>query len=839
MEIIIIGLLPLLFLLLAASMLVVSQITGFFQFSHYSARERGNSRIISQFIDQMAMAQVQLASRSKELEDLSRKLRFNNEELARLNTLKTKFLSMVVHDVRTPLSSIKGYSEILDTRGKLGPNEKKYVSYVLKASEQINHLLGDLTDLAVIEAGKMRMEKATFDLASFVGEITPPFGLLASKKGVTFTVSDVPEGVALTADRFRVGRVLTNLMGNALKFTPAGGKIELRVRLMGREAHFLIKDTGPGIHPSERKRIFEKFYQSQFMKDPKARAAGWGLGLAISEEIVRSHSGAIGVDSAGLGKGSTFWVRVPLVPPRLAIPARRVVAALAAGFLALGAGRASAQIIPLEEKAKYEKALESKVDGVLLRILGPNRSKCVVEATVDFTRIERFEAKGGTMTVRSVKNLTYLWSNQQSPSQAGVELLPGVPLPQSPQLSGQDSLPALQSYERQNTYPTEFLKRLGVTVILDRSVTNAQSDELRKIVGDLLEVAPARGDTLNIVHTAFTPIWKTVWYEPETASLLFRYVAISLLGMVALIIVAVSFMKLAGAMSAMARSQSQQITMEMRGGPASGGGGAAGGLLGAEGLDIQGARPRQGEDAAPAPGSAEEIVFSVRPEQVETLADMLKKEDPANIALVAAHLKADMRQGLLKALPPALSEQVFASLGRVRFVEPEVILNLKEELERRLSGAVGGLGRLVEMVAAAEMSERRRLIEGLRARDAELAAQVRRRVFLIEDLASLSREEWSHLNSRIGYDDWAAALGEGPEIVVKTLQANLPEGAWKILEQMIHARTSDAKARAAAQEKVAKAVSDLVEDGRLLNPAEREPRRLETVEAGAPARAEK
>ncbi|MBI3287936.1 MAG: hypothetical protein HYZ74_00275, partial [Elusimicrobia bacterium] len=405
MELALLALIPFIFLLVAASLLVISQISSFLQFSRFSRRERNNNDIISKYIQEMALAQTQLGKRSRQLEELSRRLKLGNEELARMNSMKSKFLSMAVHDIRTPLTSVRGFSEMLERKGSLGAQERKYLTYIMRATDQIGHLMADLTDLAVIEAGKFRIEKTSLDLAEFVAEALPSIGLIASRKGVILTAAEVPAGVEIEADRFRLGRVLANLLGNAVKFTQPGGRVELRTRVLGPTVIFSIKDTGPGIHPSERRKIFEKFYQSQFMRDVKSRSAGWGLGLAISQEIVRAHSGEIGVDSQGLGKGSTFWVRVPL---RAAVRRAAAVAAVALAALVLS-GPARAQTIPLDEKAKFEAALEKKAEGVLLRVLGPNRYKVVVDAAVDFTRIEKFGIKEGSVTQRSERSGPYAW----------------------------------------------------------------------------------------------------------------------------------------------------------------------------------------------------------------------------------------------------------------------------------------------------------------------------------------------------------------------------------------------------------------------------------------------
>ena len=207
---------------------------------------------------------------------------------------------------------------------------------------------------------------------------------------------------------------------------------------------------------------------------------------------------------------------------------------------------------------------------------------------------------------------------------------------------------------------------------------------------------------------------------------------------------------------------------------------------------------------------------------MDTLAEMLQREEPGNIALLTSHLKADVRNKLLDTLPKEVTAAVMVQLGRVRFVEPEVLLNLKDEIERRLSGAVGGLKVLVDMVEATDFAERSEVLQSMRARDANLADQVRGKVFLVEDLAQLTGPEWSHLLSKIGHDDWATALSKGPQIVVDALQSNMPPGAWKILQQMLSSKSADPAARRAAFEKIAKAVTDLVRDGRMENPSLRQ-----------------
>ncbi|HBB66194.1 MAG: hypothetical protein A2X28_05745 [Elusimicrobia bacterium GWA2_56_46] len=311
MEVLAIVFIPMILLLLGAGFLVVSQVSGFVQSGSLNRRQQFSNQIIQQYMIQMAMAQSQIVQRSRELEVLSSKLVFSNQELGRLNEMKSKFLSMVVHDVRTPLASIRGFSELL-LKKSIGAKEEQYLKNIVLSTDQLGHLISDLTDLAMIEAGKLKMEKARIDFVNIARDIIPGISVNAQKKGVELVVAGtLPSDLMVNGDRFRLSQVLMNLLNNAIKFTPAGKRVELTLRAEGRYAAAYIKDSGIGIHPSETKRIFEKFYQAKYQKDEKLRKQGWGLGLSIAQEIIRSHKGEIGAASPGLGKGSTFWFKVP------------------------------------------------------------------------------------------------------------------------------------------------------------------------------------------------------------------------------------------------------------------------------------------------------------------------------------------------------------------------------------------------------------------------------------------------------------------------------------------------------------------------------------------------
>ena len=275
-----------------------------------SLENRKAVTLAERYMAQAALAKTRLARDHRRLKVLTRELDLSGQELARLNDMKSKFLSMAVHDIRSPLAVIKGFSTILSAKIS-GDKEKEQFSNIVNATDQLNRLIADLTDLAMIEAGKLVMEPAPFDLGLIAVDIVPGIRLRAAEKGVEFVFNEPPAPVMVNGDRFRLAQVLMNLMNNALKFTPAGGAMELRVALEGAKAAVYVRDSGIGIHPSETRKIFEKFYQARYQKDANLRKQGWGLGLAISTEIITGHRGEIGATSPGLGKGATFYYKIP------------------------------------------------------------------------------------------------------------------------------------------------------------------------------------------------------------------------------------------------------------------------------------------------------------------------------------------------------------------------------------------------------------------------------------------------------------------------------------------------------------------------------------------------
>jgi len=274
------------------------------------AREAQSEKLIREFSRAAAVSGDRIYAKSRQLEALTKNLAGANLTLEQLNNMKSKFLSVVAHDVRTPLAAIRGYSELF-SKAATDDRHRNMSRNMSSAVDRLNLLISDLTDVAMIEAGKLNIEKKPFAFGSLVSDLMPSIEINAGNKGVTLKYDRINPKAVINGDTFRISQVLQNLLNNAIKFTPKGGVVEVSTRPEGRRLVVNVKDSGIGIHPSETKRIFEKFYQAKYQKDVNLRKQGWGLGLSIAHEIIMQHGGEIGATSQGLGKGSVFWFKLP------------------------------------------------------------------------------------------------------------------------------------------------------------------------------------------------------------------------------------------------------------------------------------------------------------------------------------------------------------------------------------------------------------------------------------------------------------------------------------------------------------------------------------------------
>jgi PAS domain S-box-containing protein len=230
---------------------------------------------------------------------------------------KADFISMVSHEIRTPLNAIQGVAHILGTT-ELSAQQQKLVRILRSSSENLLSLINDILDFSKIEGGNVTVEEKVFDLRQLVFGIVQNLHLKAEESGVALeAVVDERVPPSLLGDPIKIGQVLTNLLGNALKFTHEGGvTVTLEVRETGPDAvsiNFRVADTGIGIDPDRLPHIFDDFTQANY--DISAKYGGTGLGLAISKRLLELHGSALAVESE-LGRGSTFsFVLRFKVPP--------------------------------------------------------------------------------------------------------------------------------------------------------------------------------------------------------------------------------------------------------------------------------------------------------------------------------------------------------------------------------------------------------------------------------------------------------------------------------------------------------------------------------------------
>ena len=249
-------------------------------------------------------AQQQL---EQKVEERTRELTNALNAVKTLDKRKSDFVSSVSHELRTPLTSIKGYAAILLT-GKLGvlpPQAKERLEKINRHSDELGHIVNDLLDISRIESGKMIMNLGKHDLKEIVGKTDDLLSGQLKEKKIDFSVNIYPDGASVLIDPEQIGRVLINLIGNAMKFTPAGGKISISARKSNDEGMVQvdISDTGCGIAAEDQEAIFEEFYRVENTINQEVK--GTGLGLALVKRIIKAHQGKIWVKST-LGSGSTF-----------------------------------------------------------------------------------------------------------------------------------------------------------------------------------------------------------------------------------------------------------------------------------------------------------------------------------------------------------------------------------------------------------------------------------------------------------------------------------------------------------------------------------------------------
>jgi len=250
------------------------------------------------------LSQVSYELRITEFKQIQAALVVAKEDAERSNKFKDHFLSTMSHELRTPLNAVLGFSDLLtDERyGQLNDRQRRYVNHIHAGGQHLLRLVNDILDLSKIQAGRLQLAIESVRVNTALSEVADALRPLAQKKSQVLIQHASPDlGVRVDATRFK--QMLMNLLGNAIKFTPEGGKIELAAHQLGEVVRVEIRDSGPGIPLQEQQRIFESFHRLQQSDE---MSEGTGLGLAITRRLVELHGGHLGLESQP-GSGSCFY----------------------------------------------------------------------------------------------------------------------------------------------------------------------------------------------------------------------------------------------------------------------------------------------------------------------------------------------------------------------------------------------------------------------------------------------------------------------------------------------------------------------------------------------------
>jgi signal transduction histidine kinase len=227
-------------------------------------------------------------------------------EAAEATGARDQMLGVVAHDLRNPLHTILMATELLDIGLEPGTLPQRQVAMVNRAGERMNRLIQDLLDVQRMDSGKLEIERQSISARALLVDAHEMLRPLAEKDDLSLTLAVPPTLPMIEADAHRLHQVLSNLVGNAIKFTPKFGSILLRGEALQDEVRIQVADTGPGIPSDQLPHVFGQFWQAS-----RTDRRGIGLGLAIAKGIVESHGGRIWVESV-LGQGSSFFFTLPI-----------------------------------------------------------------------------------------------------------------------------------------------------------------------------------------------------------------------------------------------------------------------------------------------------------------------------------------------------------------------------------------------------------------------------------------------------------------------------------------------------------------------------------------------
>lgn len=277
--------------------------------------EGGELGELARAFDEMAGSLQEYVQREQRAR---RELEEANRRLAQLDTLRTQFINTAAHELATPLTPIRLQLDLLKAR-RDAPRGGRSLEILDRNVDRLRQLVADLLEVARLQAGRMRVDRRPLALDAVVREAIASFAEPARRGGIALEAS-LPPGIVVEADEGRLLQVMYNLLSNGLKFTPAGGRVEVALERAGEEAVVRVRDSGIGLRPGDIPLLFQPFTQ---VHDPaRAQSKGSGLGLHISKGIVEVHGGRIWAESPGPGLGATFAFALPLAP-RAARPGGR------------------------------------------------------------------------------------------------------------------------------------------------------------------------------------------------------------------------------------------------------------------------------------------------------------------------------------------------------------------------------------------------------------------------------------------------------------------------------------------------------------------------------------
>ncbi len=243
---------------------------------------------------------------SQETRELAETFNKMAAELQHAETLRNNLMADVAHELRTPLTVLEG--NLRAALDRVIPLDDAEVANLYGQTRHLIRLVNDLRELSLAESGQLQLDKIPVDLKSLVTETLQALEPLTAEKGVTL-IDEIPALPEVLIDPFRIRQVLFNLLSNALRHTPAGGKISLRGGIDAGAVLLTVQDNGEGLEPGQLRAVFDRFYRAD--KSRSRETGGTGLGLAIVKAILEAHGGQIEAHSAGKNQGSQFTIRLP------------------------------------------------------------------------------------------------------------------------------------------------------------------------------------------------------------------------------------------------------------------------------------------------------------------------------------------------------------------------------------------------------------------------------------------------------------------------------------------------------------------------------------------------